>query len=272
MMGKKVDVRVLLVEDNDLDARRIRDSLEKADNTVFHISRSQWLNDAITAAKSTHFDAVVLDLSLYDSLGIDTLVEFMKHVPGVPIIVTTGIADIETAIRCVEYGAQDYLVKEEITPWVIERSIRYAIERKKAELVEKQLIRESIAGITGQDIAKNGTAAVLSKHAKIIAESVEEVLDYLRKNSTGHHENVTRILERHGFRLAVRAILSASELEDTGQFLVDELDAPTKKYKLSTKKETVEEQASSFINSKDTNIENPDVELLSALKNIRNMK
>src|SRR4029077_18664374 len=79
------------------------------------------------------FDAVLLDLSLPDSQGLDTLVRLHAAAKDVPIVVLTGIEDEALGVRLIQAGAQDYLVKGYVTGPLLVRSLRYAAERKRAE-------------------------------------------------------------------------------------------------------------------------------------------
>jgi signal transduction histidine kinase len=83
--------------------------------------------------KSDRYDVVLLDLSLPDSLGLDTLTKLQHLVPDLPVVVLTGVDNRSLALEAMAVGAQDYLVKGKISGELLERAIRYAIERKKAE-------------------------------------------------------------------------------------------------------------------------------------------
>lgn len=78
-------------------------------------------------------DAVLLDLTLPDSHDLDTLHRLREHAPTLPIIILTGLDDDEVAAEAVRRGAQDFIVKTDLTPTLLSRSIRYAIERAKSE-------------------------------------------------------------------------------------------------------------------------------------------
>ncbi len=82
-------------------------------------------------AGNQNFDAVLLDLGLPDSFGVDTLRKFQAIKINAPVIVLTGLDDEEIAIATVKEGAQDYLIKSSLTGDNIIRAIRYGIERKK---------------------------------------------------------------------------------------------------------------------------------------------
>ena len=74
----------------------------------------------------------MLDLSLPDAEGLETLERTHAHSPNLPIVVLTGLDDEALAVRAVREGAQDYLVKGQVTGQVLVRAMRYATERKRA--------------------------------------------------------------------------------------------------------------------------------------------
>ena len=79
------------------------------------------------------YDAILLDLSLPDAYGLPTLKQVQATSPTIPIIVLSGVSDQALSLQAVQQGAQDYLVKGQGHPELLARSIRYAIERKRAE-------------------------------------------------------------------------------------------------------------------------------------------
>jgi PAS domain S-box-containing protein len=124
--------QVLLVEDNPGDARLIQESLCEASGAVFEVRHADRLDSALETLAAGDTDVVLLDLSLPDANGLDTLVRAHDAAPGVPIVVLTGLDDEELAMRAVQEGAQDYLIKGvESAP--LARAIRYAIDRKQIE-------------------------------------------------------------------------------------------------------------------------------------------
>jgi signal transduction histidine kinase len=87
-------------------------------------------------------DVVLLDLSLPDSQGLDTFTSVRTHAPDVAIVVLSGLDDETLAVRAVQEGAQDYLVKGQVDGGAILRSMRYAIERQRLEAVRRDLERQ----------------------------------------------------------------------------------------------------------------------------------
>ncbi len=133
-------LKILLVEDNPGDARLVREYLRDAGVFQADLANAERLSEAQRMLETDRFDVVLLDLSLPDSRGLDTIVGAVTHARGVPIVVLTGLNDEELAVRAVREGAQDYLLKGRMDGSSVSRAIRYAIERarrEKAEVLQK---------------------------------------------------------------------------------------------------------------------------------------
>ena len=126
-------IKILLVEDNDADAHLTQDILAEWSIEQFDITHVTCLSEALIHLAHERFDAVLLDLSLPDGYGLPTLRQMQAANPTIPIIVLSGVSDQALALQAVQNGAQDYLVKGQGQPEFLARSIRYAIERKRAE-------------------------------------------------------------------------------------------------------------------------------------------
>jgi DNA-binding response OmpR family regulator len=129
-MGEAL-TRVLLIEDNPDDACLLREALDEAKEQIQLVHVGQ-LEDAAKLFGQESFQIILLDLSLPDSQGIETLVRVQGQAPSVPIVVLTGLDDDNMALQAVRAGAQDYLVKGEIDTRNLLPAIRYASERKQA--------------------------------------------------------------------------------------------------------------------------------------------
>lgn len=144
MLEKRI--RLLLVEDNPGDARLIQELLVGPAyfGATYQPSRVETLNAAIQACCNNGFDIILLDLNLPDSTGLETLEGLNGMFPQIPIIVLTGVNDIELTIQSVQHGAQDYITKDECTSQLLTRVIHYAIERKRIEAQFKYLATHDI--------------------------------------------------------------------------------------------------------------------------------
>ncbi|MEO0826124.1 MAG: diguanylate cyclase [Cyanobacteria bacterium J06635_1] len=122
-------IQVLLVEDSAADAYLLRKFLSTEEN--IELTQVERLNEAIRGLRKIRFDAILLDLSLPDSRGLNTVKQIHAAVPETPILVLTGLDDEEIAIAALREGAQDYLVKGKIQRTWMVRAIQYAIERQQ---------------------------------------------------------------------------------------------------------------------------------------------
>lgn len=126
-------LNVLLIEDDPADARLTEIALKRAlpQPTVRFASSVREGRDIASGDSAP--DIILLDLGLPDSMGLDGVTTLARHAPLTPIVVLTGQDDEEMALNALESGAQDYLVKGEASAELLARSIRYSLERKRAE-------------------------------------------------------------------------------------------------------------------------------------------
>ncbi|MEH2108655.1 hybrid sensor histidine kinase/response regulator [Nostoc sp.] len=131
MAGKHI--KVLLVEDNPGDVFLLHEFLKEVTTVVVDLMPVERLSEALDYLAKEIFDVILLDLSLPDSQGLETFVIAHVQAKATPIIVLTGIDDETLAISAMQQGAQDYLVKGQVTGDLLVRSMRYAIERQRAD-------------------------------------------------------------------------------------------------------------------------------------------
>jgi signal transduction histidine kinase len=124
-------VKILLIEDNLAEARLLQEFLKQSPSKEFSLVHVQRLRDAFYELSQQNYDVILLDLTLPDSQGLSSLPLLMSQAPSTPIVVLTNINDEELAIEAVRQGAQDYLVKRQVNPDVLVRSVQYAIARKQ---------------------------------------------------------------------------------------------------------------------------------------------
>jgi len=122
---------VLLVEDNAGDARLIQELLAEDPDHGFRLETVERLTEGLNRLEAEPFAALLLDLHLPDAVGIDTLLQAHSRAAHVPIIVLTGLDDENVGIEAMHQGAQDYLVKSDLTAEILVRSLRYAIGRHR---------------------------------------------------------------------------------------------------------------------------------------------
>jgi signal transduction histidine kinase len=158
-------LNVLLVEDDPDDVFLLRKTLDEVARDKFNLRVAARLSEALELAAQQHFDAVLLDLSLPDSHGLETFSEVHARIPEVPVVVLTGLDDEEVAVRAVHEGAQDYLVKGQGDGALLVRSLRYAIERQRtiryqALLVERERFDAAISQMTDGIVVTDGEGRI----------------------------------------------------------------------------------------------------------------
>jgi diguanylate cyclase (GGDEF)-like protein len=126
-------IKVLLVEDNPGDVRLVRETFAESRTPPFELHATSHLADAKRRLGEEKFDALLLDLTLPDARGLEGLTRLQQAHAELPIVVLSGLRDEGLAVQAVHLGAQDYLVKGQGDRALLPRSIRYAIERKRAE-------------------------------------------------------------------------------------------------------------------------------------------
>ncbi|MGI8407259.1 MAG: ATP-binding protein [Actinomycetota bacterium] len=137
-------LKVLLVEDNPGDARLLEFALKESDGEGFQVDRAERLSDAQAALGAKGYDIVLLDLSLPDSFGLDTVRGTRASAPNVPIVVLSGHQDEAIAVEAVKEGAQDYLTKGRVDGPLLVRSMRYAIERQSLAVQMEEVRRQQL--------------------------------------------------------------------------------------------------------------------------------
>ncbi|MDO8567632.1 MAG: response regulator [Dehalococcoidales bacterium] len=132
-VGVKVNMNILIIEDNPGDVRLVQEMIKEAPSDKFTINAVDRLEAGLEFLNSHKVDVVLADLGLPDSSGVKTLNRLQPHFQQLPIIVTTSIDDEALAVRAVRQGAADYLVKGQMDARLLRHSILYAIERKRME-------------------------------------------------------------------------------------------------------------------------------------------
>ena len=145
--------RVLLVEDNEDDFLIVRDLLRDISTTNFSLD---WVDSSKAARESLrreHYDVCLLDYRLDEATGVELMREFAAS--NTPFILLTGNEDYQVDVEAAQSGVADYLLKGHINGPLVERSIRYAIERKKTEaaLLQAQLFAQATVDALPENIA-----------------------------------------------------------------------------------------------------------------------
>jgi len=201
-------LNVLLVEDDLQDARLLRDKLALAAPGRFNVIHCDHLAPALDRLLLGEiFDAVLLDLSLPDSEGLETFTKLHDHAPSTPILIMTGFDDQKTATGAVRSGAQDYLIKGHADGDLIRRSIEYAIERvrlfadleasrrQQAELKDQFLSHVSHELRMPLTVIYQAIANLLSGAAGQLNAQQRECLEIAQPNVTQLRKMIDDLLE-----------------------------------------------------------------------------
>ncbi|MBD3228605.1 MAG: response regulator [Candidatus Lokiarchaeota archaeon] len=188
-------MKVLLIEDNSSDSRLIKEILDES-QIEFEIIVCRRLYDGLEAMRKYVFDIILLDLSLPDSDGLET-VTHMYDEADCPIIILSGLDNEELAIKSLKMGVQDYLVKDKINKYLLNRSIRYAKERHKNIIERKRMKKKTKKALDRSNFYKdllahdmrnilgnmNSTIQLMElKHKSLIQNSdLYEKLDILKE-------------------------------------------------------------------------------------------
>ena len=145
-------MKILLIEDDDLDARAIERHLKRLWSLEHELTRARDLTEGLAKAGEECPDVAFLDLHLPDSRGLDGVPKLVERMPGRPVIVLTGDSDEGKDVPALAAGAADYLIKGDISADSLARALRHSMERKRSE----QRIREQAELL---DQAKEGIIA-----------------------------------------------------------------------------------------------------------------
>lgn len=155
---------ILLVEDNPGDVRLVEELLRAAWVVAGSINHVSSVEDAIGRVAKDVPACILLDLSLPDAQGLGTLERVRDAHPSVPIVVLTGTDDEAQAVQAVQEGAQDYLIKGQVDGHLLGRAIRYAIERKFAEVqLSHQALHDPLTGLANRALLMERLAQALAR-------------------------------------------------------------------------------------------------------------
>jgi PAS domain S-box-containing protein len=186
-------IEILLIEDNVSYSSLLRRILSHAD---IRVETAESLELGIALAQKKSFQAILLDLGLPDSQGLNTFTKFKAHTPNVPIIIFTGSDDERLAARAVQEGAQDYLIKGsylskgEAGVNLLVRAIRYAIERheiqaalqREHDLLERRIIERTTELSNANEQLKRELAE--RRRYEFIANTSKDPISFIDRNYT----------------------------------------------------------------------------------------
>jgi serine phosphatase RsbU (regulator of sigma subunit) len=231
-LGAPAARRLLLVEDDEGDAFLVRELLDESDASR-DVTWVRSLGEARTAMASSSFDCVLMDLGLPDASGLDALRDVLDEAADTAVLVLTGLADEQSGTEAMAAGAQDYLVKGQVDSELLTRSIRYAVERKRADeqlrrlyaselreaentrlergLLPHPLTRDTRLTVTSR--YRSGRDGVLGGDFFDVVETADERLFILVGDVSGHGPDEAAL--GVALRIAWRTlVLAAVDLDD----------------------------------------------------------
>lgn len=204
---------VLLVEDNTSDATALQRKLATATELKSKVYHVESLAAALTLLRNKRFDLILLDLSLPDSQGVSTVRDVKRVEPNTPVVVLSGQEDIDVAVRALQAGADNYLVKSsETNNKLLERELLYTLERTRRAHLSKELLARSLEcveeRVPDSEPPATNTCRLATEHVNRIESTVEEIRTFLRSNNPGMAENVDQILSAKGYHVALQELRS----------------------------------------------------------------
>ncbi len=230
-------INILLIEDNPGDVQLVKKMLGEAsfsDNpaTVIDVAHANRLQTALAHLKEHTCDVILLDLSLPDATDLDSILKLKENYPAIPIIVLSGQTMNQTAVKAVQYGAQDYLAKNDLTAHLLLKTIHYTIERHRllleirgrAEELEIQnlalndfahTVAHQIQGLLSQMV---GYASLVDSHyQEQLSVPAQQAVDQIMQSGYKMNNVITELL----FLASMRSEeVQVNEL-DTGRIILE---------------------------------------------------
>jgi PAS domain S-box-containing protein len=170
------ELTVLLIEDNPGDARLISYMVEEINWPSVHLLHASSLSQGLEKLKKQPVDLVLLDLMLPDSTGRYTFSQLFSANSSIPVVVLSGIDDREVALEAIKEGAQDYLVKGEIDSKLLERTIRYAVERSRLLNTQRKIQQDLRAHDQLLQLITNISTTFINISSEQIDQAIEQSL------------------------------------------------------------------------------------------------
>ncbi len=210
------NTQLLSIEDNPGDAALLVDALHNRGSHEFQVTVAKTVAEGLEKLDDAHYHAILLDLSLPDGHGLEVLERVQEKCPDIPILVLSGSGDEDTALEAVHRGAQDYVVKGLFDAPLLERTIRYAIERHqlaaqlRGELERRDEflshvsheLRTPLSAIhqfthilldDGLTEDQHDYASVVMRNARQLARMIDDLLEVTRATSGRLTVHPTRI-------------------------------------------------------------------------------
>lgn len=207
---------VLILEDNPGDFFLIKEFLKRTSLPAYEIHHTERVSDAIKLLQEQEFHLILMDLFLPDSEGIQTFMKIYPLAKQAPVIVLTGLVDEEVTLGTLQQGAQDYLIKGEYDEKLLEKTIRYAVERKH----NQELIMRS------EEISRKKLEALVQERTRELEEAIK------KEKQLVDLKNQFVAIASHEFRTPLSTIRFAAEYLHDYLEKIDEAEIRSKLKKI----------------------------------------
>jgi signal transduction histidine kinase len=215
----KKALHVLLVEDNAMDARLLRQMFSKEAAGSFHLAHRTRMSDAEAYLAQGEVDIVLLDMGLPDGQGIENLRRARAAAPGVVIMVLTGLDDEEMAAAAMKEGAEDYLIKGQIENRALPRALRHAMEHHRLQ-VETDSMRDHQLKLRDQFLSH--VSHELRSPLTSIYSFTTIIADGLAGETSPQQDDYLQIVLRnvHQLRTMIEGLLEVTQTK-TGELSIE---------------------------------------------------
>ncbi|HVU22680.1 MAG TPA: response regulator [Opitutus sp.] len=201
-MNPRQSIRLLLVEDSPSDLALARELFAESPSVGFELEHASRLVDALHLVGTRAFDAVLLDLGLPDSRGVETFIQLHQQAPDVPILVLTAAEDDEVGEKTLRGGAEDYLVKRQVQANLLRNSVRYAVLRSKVRHAAEEQRQRDEQSREIEGIDRLSTPAATNVTARIYSGSPlrENAPDEFKASVAEYYDLLGLALEQRIFQ------------------------------------------------------------------------
>ena len=232
-------MKILLIEDNPSDTLLIRKMLENSRVSLFKLKSTDSLSKGLKYLSGNGVDAIILDLSLPDSRGIDTYLRVKKNAPNIPVVILTSTNGEDLARNALREGAQDYLIKGQINVNLLERSLLYSIERKRSEEMLRKAYNELELRVEERTQELRMIVERLNreiKERKIAEKSLQRAQDELEARIEDRTKEIQEMNDVLNMQLEERSMMLDAQNESEQQFrtLIDNIPGAVYRFNIES--------------------------------------